>query len=767
MSSSTDQKIDWLHNLIRTSGDVSNAVMTKQSLEACLRTRNDQMYTRCVTGGGTGGCTAVFSGAHERQQRQNTLVGGGEEAVFLAQVRDTLGSNVSPPTRSAGEDLLSWKNRVVDTAAQTFTELYARLLSGGDRESEPVQQLKSATRQLKAQLGDGGGSVMAVLSQCGGVNNSVINDLKTRLQQLNSMTRRLGGGGFVQATAINDLLRQTVDTLERYAKRIQSDVASKGEFGRKLQAALAQQKQDYEKLQADKATLETRLQEMQTKAEAARRAQEQATSAASKQASQLQGMRTAQEQATRAASTQAAELKNTHDLNAQLQTNFDEKAKAFGKEHTGMVEQLDEKRKEIAQLQTELHKSQKAYDNAKEGLTKALEKEQKQCHVEDEALAAFNAQLEKLKAVLAGGALLEGGATARDILEQASEMVTLALDKVLSMQQALTKTQQEKMDAHAQHNKAHSELTSSFTALQAQKTEALAAAAEEKQKALAAANEEKQKALAAANEEKQKALAAANEENQKELAAANEENQKELAAAAEEKQKALAAAADEKQKDLAAAADEKQKALAAAKAHCAVNAGKSTAKAQREKKEALTQAERQLDAAVAEADNRKVVELEQLQSQHAAALTQAERQLEAAVAAADNQKVAELEQLQSQHAAALSEEQDASKTAEINYNTDAAQSRADMTAMSNQLQEMKGKLEAMQTQLAGATKRANAAETTAAAEQARADAAQIDDTDQAYRSFQEQLEALRSTLDESSADLAEAQSNEELFKKKS
>jgi len=756
MSSSTDQKIDWLHNLIRTSGDVSNAVMTKQSLEACLRTRNDQMYTRCVTGGGTEGCTAVFSGAHERQQRQNTLAGGGEEAVFLAQVRDTLGSDVSPPTRSAGEDLLSWKKRVVDTAAQTFTKMYARLLSGGDRESEPVQQLKSATRQLKAQLGDGGGSVMAVLSQCGGVNNSVINDLKTRLQQLNSMTRRLGGGGFVQATAINDLLRQTVDTLERYAKRIQSDVASKGEFGRKLQAALAQQKQDYEKLQADKATLETRLQEMQTKAEAARRALEQATSAASKQASQLQGMRTAQEQATRAASTQAAELKNTHDLNAQLQTNFDEKAKAFGKEHTGMVEQLDEKRKEIAQLQTELHKSQKAYDNAKEGLTKALEKEQKQCHVEDEALAAFNAQLEKLKAVLAGGALLEGGATARDILEQASEMVTLALDKVLSMQQALTKTQQEKMDAHAQHNKAHSELTSSFTALQAQKTEALAAAADEKQKALAAANEEKQKALAAANEE-----------NQKELAAANEENQKELAAAAEEKQKALAAAADEKQKDLAAAADEKQKALAAAKAHCAVNAGKSTAKAQREKKEALTQAERQLDAAVAEADNRKVVELEQLQSQHAAALTQAERQLEAAVAAADNQKVAELEQLQSQHAAALSEEQDASKTAEINYNTDAAQSRADMTAMSNQLQEMKGKLEAMQTQLAGATKRANAAETTAAAEQARADAAQIDDTDQAYRSFQEQLEALRSTLDESSADLAEAQSNEELFKKKS
>ena len=52
MSSSTDQKIDWLHNLIRTSGDASNAVMTKQSLEARLRARNDQLYTQCVAGGG-------------------------------------------------------------------------------------------------------------------------------------------------------------------------------------------------------------------------------------------------------------------------------------------------------------------------------------------------------------------------------------------------------------------------------------------------------------------------------------------------------------------------------------------------------------------------------------------------------------------------------------------------------------------------------------------------------------------------------------------
>ena len=637
MSSSTDQKIDWLHNLIRTSGDASNAVMTKQSLEARLRARNDQLYTQCVAGGGAKECVAAFSGAHERRQHAS-LAGGGEEAVFLAQVRDTLGPGASPPARNAGEDLLSWKKRVVDAAAQTFAELHARLLSGGDKEPQAaVQQLKSATQQLKAQLG-GDSSVMSVLSQCGGVDDSVIGALKTRLQQLNSMKQRLGGGGYVQATEINKLLRQTVDTLERYKKRIQTQAASGGvaaQQNRQLQAQLAQQKENYKALQAEKTTLETRLKELEANANAAR---------------------TKASKAATAASAQAADLKNTQELNNNLKAELDGKVQAFDEKRASLVAQLEEKRTNIAQLETELHKSQKAYENAKKGLKEALDKEKQQCHVEDEALTAFNEKLAQLKDVLVGGALLKGGATktAQEILGPATELVTLALNKVLSMQQALAKTQQEKREAHSEHVGQLRELTSNYEALKARKAEALVAAVEEKQKALASAAEEKQKELAAANEEKQKALAAAAEEKQKELAAANEE----------------------KQKALAAAAEENQKELAAAKAQCDANAEESTAEALRDKQE-------KLDAAAAEA----------------------ERQKNEALDAAREAAAAASETLQSQHAAALSEVKKAAAAA-------AEKSSTDMTAMSAALARMKEELETIRKKLEAERTRADAAEAT-------------------------------------------------------
>ena len=679
--SSSGQKLDWLHNLVRTTGDATNAVVTQQNLEARLREHNDQLYTRCMGGDASG-----FPGTHTQQHHQSALVGGGE-SVFLAQLRDALGPDVSAPSRNEGGDLLSWKKRVVDAAAQTFAELHARLLSGGDKEPQAVQQLKSATQQLKAQLGDS--SVMSVLSQCGGVDDSVIGDLKTRLQQLNNMKQRLGGGGYVQATEINELLRQTVGTLGRYVKRIRTDAASKGESGRKLQAALAQHKQ----LEAEKANLQNEL---------------------TRKKQNLEGLRAEHGQKLTEASAQAADLKNTQELNNNLKAELDGKVQAFDEKRASLVAQLEEKRTNIAQLETELHKSQKAYENAKKGLKEALDKEKKQCNVEDEALTAFNAQLEKLKAVLAGGALLKGGATktAKEILRLASEMVNVALEKVASIKKS-------KADAETQ--------------CAADADAALAQALKDKQEELAAAANEKKAALDAAratlNEEKQKALdatrATLNEEKQKALDATR-------ATAEGEKKAALDSAR-------ATLNEEKQKAAAAETSAATANAERDTA--QQAKEEAVAEAAGAAGAAAAAA----AAASETLRSTLTAAKNEADAAAKKCVANA-KESAAEAEREKNE---ALTQ---AAAKAEHQKKTDAAQSRE----MSMQLRQMQLQLKEMKAQLAGEQERANAAEAT-----------QIDDTDDTYQSFLGQLKALRSTLAESSDDSAEAQSNEELFKKKS
>ena len=609
-TSSTDQKIDWLHTLIRKSGGAT------PTLEAQIRSRNDLAYA--------------------------AVAAPQAQADFLSQVHDALGKDVPIPTRREGEDLLAWKRRVVDALFETYTTLHDNLLSQTHLTGGAAATSQEALTNLKT-------TVKASLSSCSGFDNTLVGRLQASLQALQDTNNRLRGGDVVDAKTLNETLRTAVDTLNEVAVNIrkqredaqQTAIESNEHAQRanKLEEALDTSKAQHDEALANAATtarerataaLRTELVAEHERATAALRTElvaqhERATSALRTEHEQATAaLRTelenaAREQATATAAQLAAteaktavdeeinalnaELTNTRKVNAELQADLNRKHEIFKNDKRNLVNQLQEKRAEITTLKAELGE------------------EREQCHVEDGALTAFNDKLEELKDTLAGGGvLLEGGArmTAQQVLKKATGLVTDAIGIVTTKVSALKGASVEAAQTAAseiarlesaleqarekaeQARKAVSDKSTELSTAQSEKVEAVLQLSEARKEATAA-TEAQRKAEAKATEAQRKAEAKATEAQRKAEAA----NQ--AAATAQADAEAATTAMNTAKSQATAARTEADEAIAAARA----DAEKAKAKAEK--------AEQARDAATKAAEADKAAKVAAITERDAAA----------------------------------------------------------------------------------------------------------------------------------------------------